>query len=246
MVEPTACAVHAARSVGDAGHRRRASASGTLGLLTIAALRRLRRRRPRSSPPPSTPSSARWAHALGADARRAPRASWPAPCASATGSLVDRRPAHRRRRRGRRLRRQRGLARPGAAGRRARRHGASSSACPATPPSTSPPLWHRETALRGCYAYDREPTSTTRLRARAPSSTSAGCVSATYPLARYADAIDHAANAGSPRRREDRLRPAGRSADDPAHLRAPPSSVLSSPNASSRRRGRHDRLPEVR
>jgi threonine dehydrogenase-like Zn-dependent dehydrogenase len=56
-------------------------------------------------------------------------------------------------------------------------------------------LWHRETSLRGCYAYERADFDTAldlvadldlgRL------------VTATYPLSRYEDAIDHAAHAGA-------------------------------------------------
>lgn len=56
------------------------------------------------------------------------------------------------------------------------------------------PLWHRETALRGCYAYTRsdfaeaiEVVAAQRLDR---------LVSATYPLRRYHDAIAHAASAG--------------------------------------------------
>jgi len=55
-------------------------------------------------------------------------------------------------------------------------------------------LWHRESAIRGCYAYTPEDfgDATTLVAA-------AGLgrlVSATYPLARYREAIEHAANAG--------------------------------------------------
>jgi threonine dehydrogenase-like Zn-dependent dehydrogenase len=56
-------------------------------------------------------------------------------------------------------------------------------------------LWHRETSLRGCYAYERADFDTAldlvadldlgRL------------VTAAYPLARYEDAVDHAAHAGA-------------------------------------------------
>jgi threonine dehydrogenase-like Zn-dependent dehydrogenase len=56
------------------------------------------------------------------------------------------------------------------------------------------PLWHRETSLRGCYAYTRADFDTaTALVADAELGR---LVSATYPLARYREAIDHAANAG--------------------------------------------------
>ncbi len=57
------------------------------------------------------------------------------------------------------------------------------------------PLWHRETTLRGCYAYTRDDfTTATALVADAGLGR---MVSATYPLSRYRDAIDHAANAGA-------------------------------------------------
>lgn len=56
------------------------------------------------------------------------------------------------------------------------------------------PLWHRETSLRGCYAYTRadftdaiDVVRNARLER---------LVSATYPLRRFHDAIEHAANAG--------------------------------------------------
>jgi threonine dehydrogenase-like Zn-dependent dehydrogenase len=56
------------------------------------------------------------------------------------------------------------------------------------------PLWHRETSLRGCYAYDPDDFATAT--ALVASAGLGRLVSATYPLARYRDAIDHAANAG--------------------------------------------------
>lgn len=56
------------------------------------------------------------------------------------------------------------------------------------------PLWQRETAIRGCYAYDRDDFESALKLAR---NTDLGrLVSATYPLGRYTEAIDHAANAG--------------------------------------------------
>lgn len=55
-------------------------------------------------------------------------------------------------------------------------------------------LWHRETALRGCYAYTRADFVTAMdLVTRAELGR---LVTATYPLARYRDAIEHAAAAG--------------------------------------------------
>jgi threonine dehydrogenase-like Zn-dependent dehydrogenase len=57
------------------------------------------------------------------------------------------------------------------------------------------PLWHRETCLRGCYAYTADDFATAA--ALVQTARLGRLVSATYPLARYRDAIDHAANAGA-------------------------------------------------
>jgi threonine dehydrogenase-like Zn-dependent dehydrogenase len=55
-------------------------------------------------------------------------------------------------------------------------------------------LWHREVALRGCYAYRREDfDAAVDLVGEADLGR---LVSATYPLSRYEDAVDHAAHAG--------------------------------------------------
>ncbi len=56
-------------------------------------------------------------------------------------------------------------------------------------------LWHRETAIRGCYAYTR-PDFDRALTLVADAGLER-LVSATYPLGRYTEAIDHAANAGA-------------------------------------------------
>lgn len=55
-------------------------------------------------------------------------------------------------------------------------------------------LWHRETAIRGCYAYRRD--DFTRAIALVEHADLGRLVSATYPLSRYREAIEHAANAG--------------------------------------------------
>ena len=65
-------------------------------------------------------------------------------------------------------------------------------------------LWHRETELVGAYTYGTEQTADGRtttsfalaieLAGKVPFDR---MVSATYPLKRYRDAIDHAANAGA-------------------------------------------------
>ncbi|HEX2046159.1 MAG TPA: zinc-binding dehydrogenase [Acidimicrobiales bacterium] len=61
-------------------------------------------------------------------------------------------------------------------------------------------LWHKETSLLGAYTYGREATGerTFDLAFDLVREADLGrLVSATYPLDRYRDAIDHAANAGS-------------------------------------------------
>jgi len=55
-------------------------------------------------------------------------------------------------------------------------------------------LWHRETAIRGCYAYTQDDFDAALTLVQQASLGS--LVSATYPLDRYEDAITHAANAG--------------------------------------------------
>ncbi len=55
-------------------------------------------------------------------------------------------------------------------------------------------LWHREVAIRGCYAYRRPDFDTAIDVIRRLDL--GRLVSATYPLAQFHDAIDHAANAG--------------------------------------------------
>jgi threonine dehydrogenase-like Zn-dependent dehydrogenase len=55
-------------------------------------------------------------------------------------------------------------------------------------------LWHRETTLRGCYAYTRDDFDDALELVRALDL--GRLVSATYPLHRYHEAIEHAANAG--------------------------------------------------
>jgi threonine dehydrogenase-like Zn-dependent dehydrogenase len=57
------------------------------------------------------------------------------------------------------------------------------------------PLWHRESALRGCYAYTRDDFDVAL--ALVGSADLGRLVSATYPLDRYTEAVEHAANAGA-------------------------------------------------
>jgi threonine dehydrogenase-like Zn-dependent dehydrogenase len=55
-------------------------------------------------------------------------------------------------------------------------------------------LWHRELTLRGCYAYTPEDFTTAIELVRAKDL--GRLVSATYPLDRYREAVEHAAQAG--------------------------------------------------
>lgn len=190
MIEPAACAVHAARQV-DAG-RVAVIGAGTLGLLTIAALRRLS---------PATeivatakhPEQRRWAKDLGADAICAPGELARAVRAT-TGSMVV------------------GGQLTGGVPAVVDCVGSEASltqalavvapggtvhvvGMPARTTLDLTALWHRETNLRGCYAYERDDFATA---AEVVAAADLGrLVSATYPLARYAEAIDHAAHAGA-------------------------------------------------
>jgi threonine dehydrogenase-like Zn-dependent dehydrogenase len=190
MIEPTACAVHAARQV-DVG-RVAVIGAGTLGLLTIAALRRLS---------PATeiiatakhPEQKRWAKELGADVTCAPRELARA-VRSTTGSMV--------------IGNQLTGGVPAAVdcvGSEATLGQALQVVAPGgtvhvvgMPAQTTldlTALWHRETILRGCYAYERADFETAA--ELVASSALDRLLSATFPLARYEDAIDHAANAGA-------------------------------------------------
>jgi threonine dehydrogenase-like Zn-dependent dehydrogenase len=55
-------------------------------------------------------------------------------------------------------------------------------------------LWHREVAIRGCYAYERADFDTAMTLVQ--HAHLGDLVSAAYPLAEYKRAIEHAANAG--------------------------------------------------
>jgi threonine dehydrogenase-like Zn-dependent dehydrogenase len=208
MVEPTACAVHgalAAAAAGSVPERRGGGGgtilvlgAGTLGLCTVAALRRFTT--------PGTviavakhPEQRRLAADLGADvvvepdeARRAVR--------RATGSL------------------QVGGALAGGADVVVDCVGTASSLAedlavvrpgghvvllgmPSTVSVDMTPLWHRQISLTGSYAYGVEPAAggarTFDLAFDLVAEAGLGrLVSALYPLDRYREAIDHAANAG--------------------------------------------------
>ncbi|MGH9182216.1 MAG: zinc-binding dehydrogenase, partial [Acidimicrobiales bacterium] len=73
---------------------------------------------------------------------------------------------------------------------------------PATVVIDLTPLWQREVRLQGSYAYGREPSSPGRRRTfelafdLVTDARLGRMVSATYPLARYREALAHAAQAG--------------------------------------------------
>ncbi len=190
LVEPTACAVHAATAVGTGPSDVAVIGSGTLGLLTIAAIAAEaghadHRRR-------HHPHQKRLAKELGAEVVCSPTSS-PARLRSRTGLVGRRRPAHGRGRPGRRLRR---LGSVAPAGPRRRRPGGTAHAVgmPGVTTSTSPGCGTGDQPLRRCYAYTPDDFVTaTRLVAELDLGR---LVTATYPLSRYEDAIAHAANAG--------------------------------------------------
>jgi threonine dehydrogenase-like Zn-dependent dehydrogenase len=190
LIEPTACAVHAARTVTTG--RVAVVGAGTLGLLTIAALRRV-------SPAAEIVATAKhpdqrsWAKELGADVVCAP-GELARSVRSATGSM--------------RIGEQLTGGVPAVVdcvGSEASLTQALQVVAPGgtvhvvgMPGRTTldlTSLWHRETALRGTYAYERADFDTA---AELVSSLDLGrLVSAVYPLARYEDAVAHAAEAGA-------------------------------------------------
>jgi len=192
LVEPTACAVHAARQVTGDGPVAFIGA-GALGLLTLAATRRLR--------PDVTilatakhPHQKRLAKELGADVVCEPR-ELARHVRSATGSwLVGDRvaggvphvldcvgsPDS--------LEQALAVAAPGGE--------ITVVGMPGHTALDLTGLWHKETALRGCYAY--HPATDFPVAIDLVRDLDLGrLVSATYPLSRFTEALEHAANAGS-------------------------------------------------
>jgi threonine dehydrogenase-like Zn-dependent dehydrogenase len=190
LVEPTACAVHAARQV-TAG-RVAVVGAGTLGLLTVAALRRLS---------PATeivatakhPDQRHWAKELGADVVCAPGELARA-IRSATGSMrigdqltggvpevVDCVGSEAS------LTQALQVVAPGGT--------VHAVGMPGRTTLDLTSLWHREVALRGAYAYER-PDFDTALELVA-SLDLGRLMSAAYPLSRYEEAVAHAAQAGA-------------------------------------------------
>lgn len=194
MVEPAACAVHGAGSI--AGGSVLVLGAGTLGLCAIAALRRF-------STPGTViavakhPEQRRWASELGADlvvgadeARRAVRrvtgslrvggrlsggADVVIDCVGTEASVAE----------------DLAVARPGGV--------VVLLGMPATVTVDLTPLWQRQITLRGSYAYGVEPEGRSTFDMAFELVAEAGLerlVTATYPLDRYREAIEHAANAG--------------------------------------------------
>jgi threonine dehydrogenase-like Zn-dependent dehydrogenase len=191
LVEPTACAVHAAGRVPATAGTVAVIGAGTLGLCTIAALRR----RPLSTIVAAAkhPHQRALAAELGATTVVAPGELERA-VRRATGSLLA----------GGQLTGGVecvvdcvGSAQSLAQGLRLVAPGGTLVlvGMPGSVTVDLTPLWHREVDLAGAYAY-----TTDDFRAAFDLVADAGLarlLSATYPLDRWRDAIDHAANAGA-------------------------------------------------
>ncbi|WP_426572627.1 zinc-dependent alcohol dehydrogenase [Aquihabitans sp. McL0605] len=194
MVEPLACAVHAARKVAATGPHQRIAVigSGTLGLLTIAALRA-------EGPSGTVIATAKYPHqhvlalGLGADQVVSPRTLGRV-VRSLTGAFVF----------------DGGQLTDGVelvvdcVGTEASLTQALQVVAPGgqivvvgMPGHTTldlTSLWHRESSISGSYAYTRPDFE--RALELAQEHDLGRLVSATYPLDRYTVAIEHAANAG--------------------------------------------------
>ena len=195
LIEPVACAVHAARQVDDP--QVAVIGAGALGLFTIAALRSLAR--------PTTllatakyPEQRRWAKELGADVVCAPgeldRAVRSATSSfvldngqltSGIASVVDCVGSEQS------LAQAIRVVAPGGT--------VHMVGMPGVTTLDLTPVWQREVALRGVYAYDQHDDRTHDFATAIELIRDLDLgrlVSATYPLARYTDAVDHAAHAG--------------------------------------------------
>lgn len=194
MVEPTACAVHAANLVAALTPGTVAViGSGTLGLLTLASIRHLNAAPSGVVVTAKHPEQKRLARELGADRVVAP---------SELGRVV------------------RSISQSFLLGGTQLTGGADVVVdCVGSPDSLAQalqvvapggtvilvgmpgpvkvdltPLWHRESAIRGCYAYNRDDFATALELVVAADL--GRLVTATYPLSRYREAIAHAADAG--------------------------------------------------
>jgi threonine dehydrogenase-like Zn-dependent dehydrogenase len=191
MVEPTACAVHAARSLRPPVGTVAVIGAGTLGLLTIAALR-AHADATTIMATAKHPTQRKLAAELGADWVAAPGELARA-IRAATGSfVVGGRPTG-----GadvvvdcvgspESLAQAVGVARPGGE--------VLVVGMPGHTTLDLTALWHRETSMRGCYAYTVDDFEAAL--GLVGEADLGRLVSATYPLSRYEEALEHAANAG--------------------------------------------------
>jgi threonine dehydrogenase-like Zn-dependent dehydrogenase len=196
LVEPAACAVHAAHQVADDVVA--VIGSGALGLLTIAALGALGTPQGPFIATAKHPDQQRWAKELGADTVCAP-GELERIVRSATASLVL---GHGQLTSGvDAVIDCVGTADSIAQAIRvcAPRGTVHLVGMPGVTMLDLTPVWQREVGLRGVYAYDEHDdrghdfaTAIDLIRRL----DLGRLVSATYPLARYQDAIEHAANAG--------------------------------------------------
>ena len=193
MVEPTACAVHAAARY--SGEETVIVGAGTLGLLTLAAIVATPARANSTKPIVVTAKYAeqrRLARELGADVVCAPD-ELPRWVRRLSGSLAlgDQLTS--------------GFGRVVDCVGTSDSIGQSLKICapggevllvgmPAKVTLELTGLWHRETAIRGCYAYERADFE--RAIDLVRRAELGRLVSATYPLARYREALEHAASAG--------------------------------------------------
>lgn len=192
LIEPTACAVHAARNIAD-----RVCAvvgAGTLGLLTIAAITHLDPER--AAPLVATakhPQQKKLARELGADTVCEPNelarhirsltGSWMLDDGRLTGGadhVIDCVGSNDT------LQQALDVVAPGG--------NVHAVGMPGVTTLDLTGLWHREITLKGCYAYTPDDFATAVDVVR--DLDLGRLVSATYPLARFEDAIAHAANAG--------------------------------------------------
>jgi threonine dehydrogenase-like Zn-dependent dehydrogenase len=192
MIEPTACAVHAALRY--QGHETVIIGAGTVGLLTLAAITALRDRQ-RSGPIIVTArytEQRRLARELGADIVCTPD-ELPRWVRSTTKSMVvgDQLTSGFRHvvdcvGSSESLRQSLQVVAPGGE--------VLLVGMPGNVTLEMTSLWHREAAIRGCYAYT--PTDFLTAIDVVQRFDLGRLVTATYPLADYKDAIAHAASAG--------------------------------------------------
>jgi threonine dehydrogenase-like Zn-dependent dehydrogenase len=191
LIEPAACAVHAAQAI-DGQVDVAVIGAGTLGLLTIAAISYLHLGSAAILATAKHPKQRALARVLGADVVAEPHAlarhvrsrtgSWVAGerLTGGIAQVVDCVGSEQS------LQQALSVAGPGGT--------IHVVGMPATTTLDLTGLWHRELTLRGCYAYTPDDFATAIELVRAKDL--GQLVSATYPLDRYREAVEHAAQAG--------------------------------------------------